>query len=84
MGRADVVIERGGGGFALKFAVTNSGPVIVKFCGLELPREAPVAPVNPANWYAVADVAVTVAVWPLLIHSLAGLIDPPAEAAVVS
>jgi hypothetical protein len=62
-------------GDAVKPAVTDSGPLIVTFCGFVVPASAPE---NPLNWYPDAAVALTDTTDPALYHPVAGLIVPPA------
>ena len=56
-------------------AVTERGPLIVTFCGVVVPVNAPE---NPPNWYPLLAVAPTATTTPALYHPLAGLIVPPA------
>lgn len=58
----------------MKFAVTLSGPFIVRYCGVVVP---PRLPLKPEKTYPLAAEALTWTTTPLLYHPLAGLIVPP-------
>jgi hypothetical protein len=63
-----------------KLAVTLLGAFMVRFCGVVVPLRAPV---KPENWKPLLAVAATETTAPLVYQLLAGLIVPPALAAVV-
>jgi len=67
----------------LKFAVTEAGALMVRFCGVVVPVRLPL---KPENVYPLMAVALTGTTAPLLYQPLAGVMDPPALglAAVVS
>jgi hypothetical protein len=56
-------------------AVTDSGPLIVTFCGVVAPVNAPE---KLTNWYPLLAVALTPTTAPALYQPLAGAIVPPA------
>src|SRR5712691_5715167 len=60
---------------AVKFAVTDAGPVMVRFCGVVVPDRAPA---KPENWYPLLAAALTDITTPLLYQAVAGLMLPPA------
>src|SRR5581483_10370701 len=69
------------GACAVKFAMTLSVPLTVKYCGLAVP---PRLPLNPEKTYPLAGVALTCTTEPLVYHPLAGeMVPPPAGLTVV-
>ena len=69
-------------GVEVKLAVTEAGPLRVRFCGVVVPERPPE---KPENWYPEFALAFTETVEPALNQALAGEIVPPVErlAAVV-
>ena len=64
----------------VKNAVTDAGPLMVRFAGLLVVDKVPL---KPENWKPVAAVALMGTTVPALNHPLGGLIVPPVPARVV-